>query len=150
MAKVKLKIPPKRGTVYVVTSGSYSDYRIEAVFFEKDVAEAYAEKNNGGSSYDECRVEEWPVGNEPDYRGDRRKVFCVWMDREGNTRRVLTPAEHLAAAEQSENNDRCSEPFELEQLDFYMLANDEEHAVKIANERRIRLIEKGVWLPSKK
>jgi hypothetical protein len=30
-------------------------------------------------------------------------------------------------------------------MDFYMWAKDELHAVKIANERRIRLIESNSW-----
>ena len=45
--------------VYVVTSGEYSDYSIEAVFVDKEVAELYKQLNFVDT--DNCRVEEYPV-----------------------------------------------------------------------------------------
>lgn len=46
-------------TIYVVTSGEYSDYRIEGVFTDKDKAEAFADRNP------EYEIEEYPAN--PDF-----------------------------------------------------------------------------------
>lgn len=47
-------------TIYVVTSGEYSDYGIRMIFLRKEDAEKYVALENKAirSSYDECRIEE--------------------------------------------------------------------------------------------
>ena len=61
--------------VYVATSGSYSDYRIEEIFAKKDDAEALANVLSDGNE-----VEEWAVNK-------RRVVplWSIWMKGNGNT-----------------------------------------------------------------
>ena len=46
-------------TVYVITSGEYSDYGIVTVFTSKEKAEIYCATKNGSASYDKCRIEEY-------------------------------------------------------------------------------------------
>jgi hypothetical protein len=46
---------------YVVTRGSYSDYRICGVFLDKARAEAHADRLNADSRGDGADVEEWPL-----------------------------------------------------------------------------------------
>lgn len=51
--------------VYVITSGSYSDYGIEAVALDKDEAERICATLNDGRKYsfdDICYIEEWDTG----------------------------------------------------------------------------------------
>lgn len=43
--------------VYIVTSGSYSDYRIDKVFTDRELAEKYVLYNSGG--YDEPQITEY-------------------------------------------------------------------------------------------
>ena len=51
--------------IYVVTSGSYSDYRIEVVFLNKDKAEAYkAHEDELHNWSDYCTVEEYETADE--------------------------------------------------------------------------------------
>lgn len=47
--------------VYVVTSGSYSDYGIDAIFSTKELAETYASRMDSKSSYPGHNIEEWQI-----------------------------------------------------------------------------------------
>ena len=50
------------GTIYIVTSGDYSDYGIEAVFTDRKIAEEWIAKktNDTGRCFgDELEIEEW-------------------------------------------------------------------------------------------
>lgn len=47
--------------VYVVTSGSYSDYGIDAIFSTKELAETYVSRMDNNSSYSGYNIEEWPI-----------------------------------------------------------------------------------------
>ncbi len=52
----------RKQIVYVVTSGEYSDYRINAVFSTKAWAQIYVDKHNAQTSYhDNANIEEWTV-----------------------------------------------------------------------------------------
>ncbi len=56
--------------VYIITSGEYSDYRINAVFLDKENAELYIERANGGEDrWQECGIEEWDVDEEVPFFG---------------------------------------------------------------------------------
>ena len=62
-------------TVYIVTSGSYSDYSINAVFSTEALADQYVAVHQTGP-YDRLDVEEWtldykaPSKTIPDEEGD--------------------------------------------------------------------------------
>ena len=46
--------------IYIVTSGEYSDYHINAVFSTKEEAEKYCALNNkAGDNWTDCEIEEW-------------------------------------------------------------------------------------------
>lgn len=49
-------------TVWIVTEGEYSDYRICRVFSTKELARAYANSVKRGT-FDSIAVEEWPVNS---------------------------------------------------------------------------------------
>jgi len=48
-------------TVYIVTSGEYSDYGINVVFSTREKADAYVKIHNRGGPYDSAGVEEYEV-----------------------------------------------------------------------------------------
>lgn len=52
--------------VYLVTSGSYSDYGVNAVFLDKAEAEQYAAELNKCAGHDDADVDEWDVGRPQD------------------------------------------------------------------------------------
>lgn len=49
-------------TVYIVTSGEYSDYRINRVYLDRGEAEAHVKFFNSVTRSEPRRVEEWSVG----------------------------------------------------------------------------------------
>ncbi len=63
--------------VYLVTSGEYSDYRVESVWSARELAEAeVGRKNANRSTYSRAEVEEyWLDDNTADAEG--RELFCV-------------------------------------------------------------------------
>lgn len=112
---------------YVVTRGEYSDYRICGVYLTQEEAGEAATFFGGD-------IEEWQVGNVP----RPPKGMMAWrviMGRDGTT--------HHAYGETHEDigeDERFSESWA-----FHMWARDKEHAVKIANERRVQLIANNQW-----
>jgi hypothetical protein len=93
--------------VYIATSGSYSDYRINQVFLHEEDARAYAEKRNGGSweesSWDEYEVHEGSV--------ERRTKYYLWWhpylaDREASSNATGNPEISNYSPEDYDGNDR--------------------------------------------
>lgn len=56
--------------VYVVTSGEYSDYGINRIFLDRDLAEAYCAAHHNDSPYGEDRpqIEVWEISDESDIK----------------------------------------------------------------------------------
>ena len=114
-------------TIYVVTEGQYSSYRIVGFFSTKDKADAFKGKFD-------TRVEEYELDNlEP---GLYLSSYAVWMKRDGTCARVeerglVTPDAYRL----------LPGPY----LFVQCFAKDEQHAVKIANEKRTQMIALGQW-----
>jgi len=117
--------------VYVVTSGEYSDYSIEAVFSTKEKAEAYkADMEWVGS--EKADIEEWEVDTLRE-----RRALEVGMTREGETymvRKTLLPRGHEIIFNGKETL-----------LLNVVATEEEERAVKVTNELRTRLIALSAW-----
>lgn len=138
--------------VYLVTKGRYSDYSVYGVFTDKSVAEEYAAQIS--DRWDNASIDPRPILNNSNltvptgFRGYR-----VCMDRDGNTDGV--------DREQSviDQDDNCGYPEVVGKYvegkfvyvytgkyNFYILTDrGEEGAIKIANERRIRMIAENKW-----
>ena len=65
--------------VYIVTSGEYSDYEIQGVFLDKDIAEKFQKVYFSGR-YDYGRVEEYDTGDE-DCKVERVGYNVMFNDR---------------------------------------------------------------------
>lgn len=134
--------------IYVVTSGSYSDYGINAVYDSRELAEA---ATAGKSDYE---IEEYPLNpGEAEHR-QGRSLWHVAMHHDGSV--VTTsdfglmwanPPEDRIFIEQQRIAGSLS--FDTEIIDFvfevYAWARDETHAIKIANERRAEWIASERW-----
>ncbi len=109
--------------VYIVTSGCWSD--IDRVFLDEATALEYV----GDDS--DMRVEE--------YQTCSRVPQCVawtkvWMNRDGAVENV----------EQFDFFDDEDNPLDIAPF-FWVRTDNEERAIKVANERRARLIAEGGW-----
>jgi len=120
--------------VYIVTSGDYSDYCIHAVFSTSGAAETFCNTFN-------CdEVEEWDIDGYAEL-GIGKKPFCVEISKEGNaTVSIYISSDYLPP----------NKPINVffgrdEILRVYCFANDKQHAIKIANEKRVEFIALNRW-----
>ena len=123
----------KKKILYLVTDGTYSDYRVCGVYDTRQRA-SYA-KRLFSSDND---IEEYALNDLPKHPRGTMK-YSVIMDRDGNSKE----AGRVGASNGIEFDWKPCGWDDL--VEFEMWAKDEEHAVKIANERRIQLIASGEW-----
>jgi hypothetical protein len=120
--------------VYLVTSGQYSDYRVEAVFSTIERAESY----KTGVQYAND-VEEYDLDpEEPPRLKEGESLFYVHMMKNGSV--------DFCRA--------CTEDPSIFVQERWGVQNihgatrlDREHAIKVANERRASLLATGNWMP---
>ena len=143
--------------IYLVTQGSYSDYGVRGVFTDKDLATEYAAQIS--TKYDTARVDTRPIMTELiapiGYRG-----YSIKMDVDGNTDEV----ENDEVGRATDENSYADCDFVLDCPDkwageigdgkyittghynfFICTDKGAEGAIKIANERRIRMIAENKW-----
>ena len=115
--------------VYLVTKGEYSVYHICAVFAEKKNAEIFVEAIKE-DSWSVAEIEEWNLDEAVLEKGD--KNYFVRIKKDGEVLECHTDGFTCSLNETG---------FDMNHNMFsYQFAKDEKHAVKIANERRARLI----------
>ncbi len=121
--------------IYVVTSGCYSDYGIEAVFDSRDKAVAYI----GGEPTGDRRIEEYALNDGADERQQGLTFYEVTMDLNGNVTRIH--ARQKDFGELTDYRDGyIGRPAYSRNPPWFRAdawARDEHHAIKIANEKRI-------------
>ena len=119
--------------VWLVSQGYYSDYSIEGVFSSENLANEFAALYSEASG---AEVEEFVVDDLAIRPG--MLYFWIEIDRDGNTY----------------HNAQGSPPTSRFVDDIYPLhksmqmgiwARDIEHAIKIANEKRVQLIADNEW-----
>jgi len=128
-----------KNIIYVVTSGEYSAYGIEAVFDSKDLAKKFIDAF--GNNYEEFMIEEYELNPHSKQLKSGRKPFVVTMGKNGDCYDVHQTTHSYEFSEEDEmvgNYMYC-----------YMFAKDEKHAIKIANEKRTQLIVMDNWQEDK-
>lgn len=120
--------------IYIVTDGIYSNYHVVGVYSTQEAAERakvlYASDND---------IEEFELDAMPDTPNDRLYPYEVSIHKDGNVADVC----RLSVVE-SWYPDRWFRSFSNAVV-FIIRAQDEKHAVKIANEKRAHLIASGEW-----
>jgi hypothetical protein len=120
-----------RNKIYIVTNGHYSDYRIQAVFSNKEDADTYKEQFNLDN------VEEWDL----DLPKNNWTYTFVKMDKEGRIMNI-------------EQNNWKHFPyisFDVEKnIMMDVQTADRDRAIKVLNEKRTQAIALGIWGDSKK
>lgn len=123
--------------VYVVSDGRYSEYHICGVFSTPEKA-AVAKRLHASSN----GVETWELDALPDHP-EGMFGFMVYMDAEGNSDVRACSSDYLNS--KNVPGLYAWRPRGPKRVEFTVWARDEQHAVKIANERRVQLIESGQW-----
>lgn len=164
---------PAPKSAYLVTSGDYSDYRVEGVFSTEANAKAYLDKRNeSAGGYGDADIEVYQLDVDIDQIRNGYSLYRVCMSKNGeqfpNTGsydlkvRKENPVEGVytrfqvkwkkgkiidypTLKEAIANTDKNTETYIIATA----WAKDEQHAIKIVNERRIELLAQDVWpLPS--
>ena len=119
--------------MYVVTAGEYSDYGIEAMFDEESLAKAYIASVKS-SGYQEMRIETYNLNPHEKQLRLGYKSYLVRMTKDG-----ICP--ELYQSERAPDDGENNTPFfdNKQNLVMYVFAKDEQHALKIVNERRIEI-----------
>lgn len=133
--------------IYVVTTGEYSDYGIEAIFSSKEKAQEfsnffYDKSDNYTNKEGQVRIEEYEL--DKIYEFPKGKLpFVICMEKNGDsTCYQQTPTDF----EEAESLYLRTSDSEIV-LSKNLWAKDKEHAVKITNERRAFLIANNLWKP---
>ena len=128
--------------IYVVTSGEYSDYRIEAMFTSKRVAEKFADN---GTDFDAAEVETYTLNEGADKIRQGLKHFNLEMDRDGTALFIgnRLPSAHVRTRILAAYT--YGDTYKPRRLEMSVWAKDKNHAAKIANEKRTLLIANNEW-----
>lgn len=126
--------------VYLVTSGQYSDYGIEAVFTSKEKAQSYATGIYGANDVEEFDLD--PV--EPPRLSEGMGYFCVIItERDGASSAYDDYYEPGHGMFVNEGWEVLKQSTGALILRIRTIAKDKQHAIKIASERRASLIATG-------
>jgi len=126
--------------VYVLTAGVYSDYHILAIFTSRKRAEEYKKKAEKVWPYyqEEIRVEEYPLNIPP-----RRWVkTCVKISRDGH---VIETWKRITKGEVEEIEGDLPFYDAYGNLVWIVHTEDEERAIKVANEIRAIILANDEW-----
>ncbi|MDP9354670.1 MAG: hypothetical protein M3R02_05200 [Chloroflexota bacterium] len=141
-------MPKKKRHVSVVTAGSYSDYRILAVFDDDKLADAYVKAYNETYPYDAADAERWHLNPMEKQIRAGRFLYSVSIDRDGeNASATLVDEENLPPSSRwpvLESYRLYNGPTRSRGA-FIIEATDAQHAIKIANERRTQMIALNAW-----
>lgn len=124
----------KRGSVWVVEQGTYSDYRVVGVFTSRAAAQLVADEINRGDngSFNEASVDKWALDPAvAELRKGYRQFIVQMLVVDGINGDVHVWERTKAPAYKGTNTPDV--------LRAEVWAKDEKHAVKIANEHRLAL-----------
>ena len=132
----------KANELYVVTSGSYSDYGVDAIFDKKELAQAFIKSFSDGNDFNDIEV--YALNPfEPEIK-QGLKAYFVRINKDGET----DPVEHLDNAYGFNEGDMLqmlSFTHNKDRLNVRCFAKDTDHAIKIANEKRAKIIALDRW-----
>ena len=118
--------------IYVVTDGYYSDYQIKGVFDDETLAEQFR------LHFGYHSVEEYVLNlSAPQLRAGLQ-VYEVRMAHDGTVQYVKRCSDPPNNTVEFWGDDSC--------MHTEMWAKDEQHAVKIANERRAQVLDNNHWV----
>lgn len=133
--------------IYAVSEGSYSDYRVSAIFSTREKAQEFIDtmkKQSGSDEYDSYNeIEEYQL--DPPVAallGRGYSVYSVLMLRNGDVKRIErtdNSSYYISKAGQSYIWKRTNA------LEMKVWAKDDKAAVKIVNEKRVQMIAMGGW-----
>lgn len=114
--------------VYIVTSGEYSDYTIEAVFSTREKAEEYVDAC--GSDY---RIEEYPVDDTPVEK--KESIWLVFIDWKTGEVMSAHPGNYDSYYKDKVDTVQYQDTGFYKYLNFVFESDSMERVKKVASER---------------
>jgi len=141
MGRITVNKLNKMKKLYVVTSGSYSDYGIDAIFDTKELAQAFIDSFKSGGRNNFNEIDEWVLNpNEIDLKSCL-KPFIVTMDKEGCAHTVKPSDLPLGHGQGVD----ISFTINADWMTVYCYADDETCAIKTANDIRKHVLALNQW-----
>lgn len=126
--------------VFVVTDGEYSGYHIVGIFLDETKAKRCHELSLSQNDIEEYNLDEIK-GDENIPDGYSR--WMVLMFKDGNCNESPIKVNALCSYNKTEPKPYSDSTPDL--YAFYVLAKDEQHAIRISNEQRVQLIAENRW-----
>lgn len=141
-------------SVWVIEKGSYSDYRVVGVYTTKVKADLVCTEINKEGGYEPATISEWPLDPGVEAINHGLLPFTVWMLRDGTAEKVVSMCagdfEHTLNDKPRIWRRSTAPAYQIKKaadcLTAQVFAKDTQHAVKIVNEYRTRMIAKGEWV----
>jgi hypothetical protein len=125
--------------VWLVSTGDYSEYHVHGVYSTEEKALVAKE------AYNADKIEERELDAMPD-SPPGLYGWLVRMDQDGNTEHIYRVSNDVMKGEYGWHPARTmGGDAKIGFVNFCVWARDQEHAVKIANEKRAGLIASGEW-----
>lgn len=126
--------------IFVVTRGDYSDYRICAVFTEKELAEKYVNSFKE-DDWSKPRIEIYSLNPYEHQLKNNYKPFFLRMQKDGTCTEI-----YVKDSSYGFESEELNIGFDIHKnMHISIFAKDEKHAIKIANEKRVQLIATNQW-----
>lgn len=129
--------------VFVVTSGSYSDYGIDAIFTTRELAQSFIDAFKT-DKWNEMDIEEWDLDPNKKHLKQNRKPYFLRINKKGDVS-DLSLADSAYGFKQDMPEAKISYTHNLEWMNINCFADDENHAVKIAGEKRSQILATNTW-----
>jgi hypothetical protein len=122
--------------IYLVARGSYSDYAVYAAFTSKQSAQEAIDRHAGGDVYEKFEIEEIPLN--PDVVSSGKRAWRVIMDYDSGDKAEAKQIDLCGVIDGLDFSSVFKRYGRTPNLMFSCecYADDEAHAIKIANERR--------------
>jgi hypothetical protein len=138
--------------VWIIEQGSYSDYRVVGIFSTEQKAQQVCDWINSRQTYGDKAEVTWRCLDPAiELLNSGLSQWRVQMLRDGSTERVEQQDDTYDLEGSAHIWDRPRAPFYAGKggvqaaLVAKVWARDSDHAIKIANERRVQMIASGEW-----
>ncbi len=129
-------------TVFVVTSGEYSDYGIDAMFSTRELAQKFIDSFN--DKYSDMDIEEWDLDPNKQHLKQNRKPYFLRINKVGDIS-DLRVCDSSFGFKHDIPEAAISYTHGLEWMNLHCFADDDNHAIKIAGEKRAQILAANLW-----
>lgn len=128
--------------VFVVTSGTYSDYSIDSIFTTIELAQSFIDIFK--DEWNTMEIEEWDLDPNKNHLNQKRKPYFLSINKNGDVS-DLELSDNAYGFKQDMPQAEISYTRDLEWMNIRCFADDENHAVKIAGEKRAQILANNSW-----